>query len=414
METHEIAAGFNVHIIPETKFKTVNLAILIRSPLRRETATLNALIPQILGRGSAAYDNMVKISEKTERLFGSVFGVQVLKKGEQQIIQFFMEYVKGHGRQDITAECLAFLKEMMMNPLVEHGGFRRAYVDAEKDNLRFAIESRVNNKGEYAKLRLLAEMCNAEPFGVYGDGYAEDLERITPENALAHYETLLRTAPVDFLAVGDLDAGAFTEMIGGLFAFDREAASGIPVPAPVYEPRELEKLDENIGITQGKICMGFRAGAEPSGGDYYRLLLANEIFGGGANSKLFATVREKEGLCYYIHSFVYRFKSIVLMQSGVNPENFGRVEELALGLLRDVADGRFTDGELEVAGKSIVKKFEGVKDNPSAIMDFYITQFMLNDRTDLNNAIEKVKGVRLEDARQAAARLYADTVYRLR
>ncbi len=413
METIQLSQGINIHLIPTEKFKTTTISVLIRRPLNREEVTINALIPNILQRGSAKYDTMSKISSKIENMYGSIFETQIIKKGEQQIIQFYMEFVKEKNK-DSLFESLEFIKEIMLNPLVIDNGFEKEYVESEKNNLKIGIEGRINNKAEYAKLRCIEEMCKDEPFGIYGDGFAEDIDKITPQSSYEHYINILKTSPIDFIVIGNEDAKKFYNDVRQLFQFERSESIEINLPELNYNPKEnADKISEEIQITQGKICIGLRTGVEPTSEDFYKLLLMNEVLGGGANSKLFSVIREQESLCYYVNSFIFRFKSIILIQSGVETENFEKVICLVGEQIEKIKKSEIEDDELENARKSLIKKFEGIKDYPSATMDFYISQFMFKDNDNIEDVINKIKSVSKEDIPKMAEKLYWDTIYLL-
>ena len=54
-------------------------------------------------------------------------------------------------------------------------------------------------------------------------------------------------------------------------------------------------VKENMDIAQGKLVMGYRCNVDYLDEEkYYSLLLGSRILGGGADSKLFINVREKD------------------------------------------------------------------------------------------------------------------------
>ena len=65
-----------------------------------------------------------------------------------------------------------------------------------------------------------------------------------------------------------------------------------------------------------------RCGTEPVGDEFYAITLASCIFGGSPFSKLFANVREKLSLAYYAVARYSRFKSVMMISSGIQTENF--------------------------------------------------------------------------------------------
>ena len=407
MESIEILSGISLNMIHSVKFKSTNICILIRQPLVREFATMNALLPMVLQRGCSKYGSLPKINEFTEKLYGSVFECQIMKKGEQQIILIFMEIVNV-AKENLVLKALEFLKEIMLRPLIEGAGFKKEYVDGEKQNLAAAIKGRINNKTEYAKLRCLEEMCINEPFGLYGDGYIEDLDSITPELLYQHYSHLLKTAPIDFVIMGNENMDVIRQHTAKLFQFERGSVTPIPTEPSNYEGKP-GLVTEYAQMAQSKLCVGIRSGILPVGREVYELMVLNEVLGGGANSKLFVNLREKEHLCYDIYSLMYRFKGIILIQCGLDAGNFEKTVQLIKKEL-----GNLTNAEdVQSAKTSLLAKLKGIQDYPAAVMDFYVSQKMLGDPDSIEEAMDRIKEVDANKLEPLAKRLTISTIYQL-
>ena len=398
----------SLRLIHTDKFKTTVMCLLLRRPLDRETVTEAAIIPNLLSRGSQKYPTMTKINSELEDMCGAIFETQTVKKAEEQMIQLYMEFLPTDSRQQ--ARALEFMHEVLLNPLAEGGGFKKGYVDGEKTNLKLAIEGRINNKAEYAKLRALEEMCRGERFGIYGDGYIEDVDALTPEGIFNRYRDIVDNAPIDLLIMGKEDA-ELERMARETFQLGREVK--LPVPETGYSPREPRTIAEHHNITQGKICMGYRTGGANTGDEVYKLMLMNEVFGGSVGSRLFQNVREKENLCYYINSFVYRAKAIVFVQSGVDGRNFDRVTELVQQQIGDLAGGNISDTEIFSAKKSLIRRIRAMLDSQASCIDFHMSQHMLNDKCDIHGVMEQIERLDKNDVCEMAAKMRLDTVFRL-
>lgn len=408
METLNIEKDINLHVIKSNKFKTTSICVIIRRNLNRKDVTYNAIIPNILKNGCSKYDTLKKINEKIESMFGAVFDASIIKKGEEQLIQFYIEVI---NKKDLIMEALDFLNEIILNPLVKDGGFFCNYVEIEKENLRKTINGKINDKREYAKIRCIEEMCKDEHFSIYGDGYEEDLSNINNKNIYEYYNKVLADSPIDFILIGDVNSENIKEYIKENFNFKRENIIKIPKSNFEFKYQETKEIKENLDIAQGKLCIGLRAGINPVNEDFYNLIVANEILGGGASSYLFLNLREKENLCYYINSVVYRFKSIILIQSGIDKNNFSKSIDLIKKEIENIKKGDFSDKDFENAKKGLIKKYEVIEDYPSSTIDFYISQYMLNDKDNLDDVKNKIKNVTKENAAKAIKDLFLDTIY---
>jgi len=378
-----------IHIIPTDKFTSNILCLLIRRPLLRAEVTKTALLPALLQRACARYPTIRDMRLAVESLQGGIFDAQIVKKGEQQILQFFLECV------DCGEEPINFLQEVVFNPR-----FDEASVKGEVENLKNRIEGRINNKGDYVKLKCLEFMCQDEPFGIYGDGYVEDLPHI--ENLHEHYNNILAESPMELIAFGRWDKAHLPKL-------DKKAELPKPKILPARSQRQVIQLDH--GSAQGNLCIGLRADIPSVGMDFIHFQLANEILGGGPNSKLFANIREKESLCYSIYSTIFRFKSIMCILAGTEPDKLERVMELCEAEIHNLKRGEF---DLDGAKLSLSKRWRVMQDRPSACVDFYASQYLLGDPYSLDELLLQVKEATHEGVVSVASRLNIDTVVMMR
>jgi predicted Zn-dependent peptidase len=340
-----------------------------------------------------------------EDLYGAAMNVQVVQRGEQQILEFYFESLTRDGNFKRGME---FLREIIENPLVVGNGFNRDFFESAVSHIRNDIEGRINNKAEYAERRLIEEMCKGEPFGVSADGYLEDLDKLTSPGLLGYYKKALDTFPRDICAIGDVDESDIN-----IFASPKREIV-IPPASISYKPKQPTYFTEDFNTAQGKLCMGFRSKANPVGKDFYGLWLFNSLLGGGPNSILFKRVRERESLCYYINSVNYRAKSLVVIRCGVSAENFERVTNIVLEEVAAIARGAFSPLDFQNAQSEIIKRLRAGEDYPNTLLNYYVSQYLINDKDTLTDAIAAISALTPVDAIEAAAKVYLDTVYMLK
>ena len=176
----EIKKGVTIHNITTNKFKTNLYAVFLALPLERENVTKNALITAILRRGTQNIQSQNLISQKLEEMYGASFDCGIEKTGDNHVMKFYLEAINEEfipEKEELTKKCIDILFDIIFNPLVENNGFKREYVESEKNNLKQIIESKIDNKRVYAFERCIEEMFKDEPYGLYKYGYVEDLEK---------------------------------------------------------------------------------------------------------------------------------------------------------------------------------------------------------------------------------------------
>ena len=80
----------NVYLtyIPSEKFKTSFLSAQMAAPLDKETAGRNALLVNVLNRGTVRCPDMAAIGRELDMLYGARLEPTVRKKGENQLFGF--------------------------------------------------------------------------------------------------------------------------------------------------------------------------------------------------------------------------------------------------------------------------------------------------------------------------------------
>jgi predicted Zn-dependent peptidase len=413
-EGAEPSPGFRVFVHPTPKFKTLTLAVHVHQPLGDE-ATKLALLPSVLRRGCRGYADMRRIVTYLEKLYGASMGVDVLKIGERHILGLRLEVVNDRfAPRKIRAleQALAFLWKLLSQPVSRKGALHPPYVSQEKENLKRAIEGMINDRMAYAYERCVQEMCRGEAYSRYEYGRLEEVDPITPRTLFSLHRRLLGVAPVDLFVVGDVDPGRVTELASRIFRLGRRKIRPIP-PTDVREgpaegPREVsEKLD----VEQGKLVLGCRTGTAWGRPEMFPLIVANGLLGAFPHSKLFAQVREREGLAYAVHSALDHAKGLLFVTAGIDPSKYARCVEVIRAQMADVAAGRFTEEEWEKTRRTLSDRVRSREDNPAAKIGSFAEMLLGGKPMTAGEITAALDKVTREDVVRAAARVRPDTLF---
>lgn len=405
--------GINIYVHSTPKFKTTTFCMFIHQNLARETATKTALIPFVLKRGSKSFPTSRKMNLFLEELYGTSMGGDILKRGEIQIMQFFMETVNHNYIDDksILIKGLTAFKDMILDPLVEDGGFKEDYVNQEKEILKRNIESLYNDKFNYAIERCFQEMCKDEAFSIYKYGNVEDLELIDNKILYNYYKECISHCPIDFFVLGDVDEEEITDLIEDIFSFERKEITQVN---PDFVSKFIEKpnyVEEKQDVNQGKLTMGFRTNTKYSDKDYYSLMVYNGILGGGTHSKLFQNVREKASLAYYAFSRLEKNKGLMLISCGIEFDDKDRAIDIINQQLEDIRKGNITDYEFDSTIKSLVNSYKEAADSPSMIISLYLDSIINGTQRTTEDIIENLYKVSKADVINVAEKICLDTVF---
>ena len=406
----------NVYLthIPSEKFKTSFFSAQMAAPLRAETAGFNALLVNVLSRGTARFPDMAALGRELDMLYGARLGPLLRRMGENQVFGFTASCVDdrflppGEALLERTA---ALMGDMLCAPALQDGRLRPDYVESERANLADEIRSIVNDKRAYAARRLLETMCAGEPYSVRLMGGAEDMERITPDALDSHYRAILPQARLELFYCG----AAPLERVADAFrqAFARLPRQGaLDIAATLRHPARpvCQVVTEEMDVSQGKLCMGFAT----DNCDVPANLMLDAMFGGASSSKLFLNVREKLSLCYYAGSSYRRLKGMLTVSSGIACENYDRAVEEICAQLEALKNGEWEDWELQGARSALLNSLRSIEDSAGALEDFTLGQIITGTGDTITGLIRDVSAVTPERIRSAAAAARLDTIYFLK
>ena len=100
----------------------------------------------------------------------------------------------------------------------------------------------------------------------------------------------------------------------------------------------------------------------------------NSIFGGSANSKLFKMLGKRHNLAYVASSNYYRFKNIVIVNSGIEISNYEKALELIKKQIEEMKEGKFTEEEIENGKKRIIAAIKTISDEQDTGVTYYFGQ----------------------------------------
>ena len=413
-ERIQLSKGVYLNIVNEDKFKSNLLSYYFIRPLSKEEVTKNTLLSLVLKRGTENYPNSIDLEKRLEELYGSNLSVGINKRGEKQVVRFTMEWAKSnYVDEDYDNEIIDILKEIIFKPVLENNRFLKRYVDQEKENLRRKIENKINDKGSYAAERCIESMCKNERYGIYPLGYVEDLEEIDESNLYQHYQDIIKTSPIEIFYVGHIDE-KIIEYLKKSQDILRDEIISIPEDVLVDSVQTKNIVIDELDVNQGKLVIGYRAGIHHNDRLYNPLILASDILGGGPNSKLFKNVREKESLAYYISSSIYKYKSLMLINSGIEFDDFDKTVEIINEQLTELKDGKFTDEDISKSVMSIKTNTESIRDSIFLISEFFFSQLISGDNRSLEQVLEDFQKVKKEEIVEAANKINIDTIYFMR
>ncbi len=412
----ELGSGVEGLYVKDDRFNTTLVTFNFYLPLNEDTAAQNALLPFILSACSEEYPDFSVLNFKLASLYGAKLTSGVNKIGDFQRLSIGISCIKDKFALDgesIVSEATSLLASLIFAPSVNGEAFSAEDTAREKRLMRDRILSEISEKRIYARQQAIRKMFEGDSFAVDRFGSLESLDRVTPEDLFDAWENMLRSAFVRVQVFSDVYPTSVFEGVKKAFAaISRENITDFSNNT-AYCEKPVLRFDEKMSVAQGKLVMGFYAGAAGSSAETLPMAIMTDLFGGGPYSKLFTNVREKMSLCYYCSASVNRNKGYMLVESGVEAANAERAEQAILAQLDDMKLGNFMDTDLKYSKAGIKDSLRSSLDSLASMDRWFAGHITKDDIISPEELISLVDNISANDIEAAAKKVSLTTVYRL-
>jgi zinc protease len=193
---------------------------------------------------------------------------------------------------------LDLLAEVLLQPAFPEDELKRKVTD-----IQAAIRRSEENPESVAGRELARVLYPGHPYARPTSGTVESVGGLTREQVVRFHRERYRPDAAAIAVVGDVtEQGVREALLRRLGAWSAPAA---PLPAipmtPAKPPVESRKLSREL--TQATVYLGGPA-VRQDHPDYFPLLVANYVLGGGSASRLYTRVREERGLAYAVYGSI--------------------------------------------------------------------------------------------------------------
>lgn len=242
--------------------------------------------------------------------------------------------------------------------VLQHPEFRQNKIDLTKQQFASLISRRNDDLDEIAS-RESAKLAYGpdNPYVRIAEYYT--ISAVTRDDLLAWHRRTIAPNNMIFGLVGDFDSAAMEQRL-------RQAFGGMPrgeaIPAPkisFHEPKPGIYFVEKGDVNQSSIEM-VDLGIERRNPDLYAVEVMNQLFGGGFSSRLFVSIRTKQGLAYSVGGGVgssYDHPGITRMAMGTKSGSTAAGIEALRKEMQKLITGQVTEEELKKAKDALLNSF---------------------------------------------------------
>lgn len=407
----ELIPGVSLRVIETDRFKTCSFHVSFLTPMRKESASANALVPYVLCRGCEKYPTMRDLHSKLDFLYGASIEPFVYKQGDVQYVGFSCDGIDDRFASEdgsISTSLFSLVYEILFHPLLDDGAFLQEYVRGEQENLVAMILSEQNEKLSYAYQRACEKLFTKQGFGLSAFGDLKHAKALTRESVFAAYRALLERAPMQITYCGSESFETVSDAVLSVFSeFKRDVINSAVVSTPSFMGEVLEE-EENLDVAQTVLLIGYRTAA-----DEWTSKVLSAILGGGSASKLFLNVRERASLCYYTGSVFDARQNTMFFYAGVQDEKATVAYQKMSEQLKDCAQGKVDAEELAQAKRLLISKLRIIKDTAGGLLYYWLDRVVDAKPATIEDAEQAIRSVTLEQVISAAQACELKMVYRL-
>ncbi len=301
-------------------------------------------------------------------------------------------------------EAFALMAESIRKP---------AFPEASFEKLKSQMITGLKSNEKNAKA-VSARVVNALAYGKnHPSGEFEteaSVNALTLADVKAAYAKYVTPSRGYLTFVGDIKPEAAKALAEKAFGDWKGASLALPVLAKVANPTKTEVDVVNVSnAVQSEITVVNLIDLPMGNPDYFPVLLANQILGGGSESRLFNNLREKHGFTYgaYSSTGAGRFQSKFSATAAVRNEKVDSAVVEFLKEINTIRTTKVTAEELQNAKNLYNGSFALGLENPARIAGFASSILINNLPKDFYRTyLQKLNAVTTDDILRVAKKYY--------
>ncbi|MDR0199292.1 MAG: insulinase family protein [Streptococcaceae bacterium] len=403
-----LPAGVRLHLIHETKFKTIRVQLRFLTAFEPRQIAARVLLSNLMEAANADYKTPQAIQERLASMYGATFSSDVVRKGAQHQLILIMSLVNPKlVAEDTLSEGLEFLHSVIFKPLWDEELFT-----IEKTNLLHYLASSEDDN-DYVAGRRLRELFYGTWLPAEGD--LESVEATTLEDVRSAYERLLASDLTDIFILGNVEEADLTETLA-TWTWPSRTPATLSIFDTPQKPMlsNLTEVTEHKEAYQSVLALAWKLPIQYGDKDYMALQVMNGLFGAMPHSKLFKIAREERSLAYEIGSAFDSWSGLFRVMAGIDAADAKATRTLILELLAQVADGDFDESDLADTKKMLKNGYYMSLDNAGALIEHAFTQSQVPERfLDKADFLVQLAAVTSADVQKVARKLQLQVVYLL-
>lgn len=409
----ELVKGVNLHFLQSKKFKTNKIKVRFSSLLDENTVAARVLVACMMETANQKYPTSQLFREKLASLYGVELSTSVSKRGRVHYVDLNISFVRDDflsKKNVLTDEVLDIIETIFFSPLVVEDHFDNDTFDVEKKNTISDLESEIEEPYYYAHGQLNQLFFEDETIGMSRLGKVDLVRQETAQSSLEQFHQMLQLDNIDFFFIGDFNEVAIVDRVNQFEFKPRDNHLSVNYQQP-FTNVVREKLEQKQN-QQSILELGYHFSTQYGESLHIPLVVLNGMLGAFSHSRLFQTIREKEGLAYTISSHFDIFTGFMRVFAGIDKESRTKVMTLIMRQLNDLKRGKFTESELQLTKEMLVNTTLLAQDRQNTLIEREYLKTILGKKVlSLEEWLESIDKVSREEIIEVAKTINLQSVY---
>ena len=407
--------NYNLYTIYTDRFKTINFRVNIRVKYEKECDKYFPMLWRMLVRTSSKYDSLKEINKACAEVYDPYFSVRSIESGGEIVLSLSGSFInEKYTESGMNEENIKFLIPFLFDPKIINDGFDSHIFDLEKEKLINRYKSINDYPRDYVGA-MIEYYMNSRGFQEYSiDEIIEETKKVTARELYNFYLKVMAEGVLDVFVCGNIEFDEIKDIFEKNISFmGRRSDEICHIIEQKSFNKEIKKIVDDSKNVQSNLAIGCKIINMTDFERNYVLTVYSWILGGGMNSLLHQTVRERNSLCYYIYTIKDKLRGILKIFSGIDYKDYDKVLDLIKNEMKNISKGNFSNELLDNVKKIYLSSLKSIEDYQDDLIGNFISEVYLND-DDLSLKREKIERVSKEDLMELSKKIHIDTVYLLK
>ena len=397
----------SIYYLQTKKFKTNLFGFSFILPLSNKYLPELTILSQVFTKLTKSFKSEREFALKLNELYDSQIFYNFEKKGQVLQITFYLHVISDkfiNTNNTLIHDAFNLFEEVVF----DKKNITKEILEKEKKIYIESFESKIANVYYSSGIVLYDTMFDKENYHNHLDSNIEEINKVTLNSLNEAYDLLMSSAKFGFV-IGDLNQ----DVICDLFKNTPNTELSLP-PFIDKETKDITKTNIQmvpVNLPQSMLLMGYRTDIRVDSKKYFAMCLLNKYLGGGFDSLFIKELRENHNLVYTIGSEYDWYKGIMIINCGINYEDYETVVDLIKQCIDDIKNKIIDKELLSAIKKQMISEQMEAEDNLISLIEIVNQKYFYQNKIISNQKkIDKINNVTEEDIIEVAKSLLLDTI----